>query len=258
MRSLPWREPDGWPSDAARERIIGDWYLYQRRGGHRTSTDDVLTAWMATMRHRGVPRAYLDLGCGVASVLLMTAHRLRPSTSLGIEAQAQSVAMARRSLEELPCERRVARIVHSDFRDFDPGNARFDLITGSPPYFPLGTGSLPADAQRRACRFEARGGVEAYCEIAARCLSSEGRFYFVFQSTWDARVQAALRSAGLVLSARLDAKMRVDRDQDFLTVYEASLRRTTPRPEAFGVAIRDQNGAITPGYTRARRELGLE
>ena len=46
----------------------------------------------------------------------------------------------------------------------------FDLITGTPPYFPPGTGLESDHVQRGPCRFEHRGGVEAYCDAAApRC-----------------------------------------------------------------------------------------
>ncbi|MCA9534831.1 MAG: hypothetical protein KC593_14165, partial [Myxococcales bacterium] len=63
-----------WPADVTYDRLIGDVYLYQRRGGHRTGTDDVLTAYYATHRASGPSASYLDLGCGVGSVLLMVAH----------------------------------------------------------------------------------------------------------------------------------------------------------------------------------------
>ena len=39
MSSNALQEPTGWPEDARRDRLIGDWYIYQRTGGHRTSTD---------------------------------------------------------------------------------------------------------------------------------------------------------------------------------------------------------------------------
>ena len=127
--------------------------------------------------------------------------------------------MARRAVRELPEGVPTIDILHSDFRDFvrpgsDPG---YSLITGSPPYFPLGTGVLPADAQRRACRFEARGGVAAYGEAASRWLAPGGRFYFVFQTTWDLRCLEAIAAHGLHLHGRVDAKMReiIGRDSPF-------------------------------------------
>jgi tRNA1Val (adenine37-N6)-methyltransferase len=258
MSDVEPEEPTGWPSDAAADRLIGDWVLYQRRGGHRTSTDDMLTAWFAIHRHAAAsgPGRYLDLGCGVGSVLLMTAHRLKPGRCLGVEAQTQSVLMARRSVQERPPGGPDVEIVQSDLRDFDPGDERFELVTGSPPYFPIGTGILPDDAQRRACRFEVRGGVESYCETAARCLTATGRFYMVFQTKWDDRVLAAAEAAGLHITARVDARMREDREEPFLAVYEMSLKQASL--SRFELSIRDVNGKVSPDYLAARRDLGVE
>ncbi|MEZ4439311.1 MAG: methyltransferase domain-containing protein [Polyangiaceae bacterium] len=245
---------DPWPADAVRDRLIGDVYVYQRRGGHRASTDDVITAWHACRGWARPPRRYLDLGCGIGSVLLTVAHRLRPEASLGIEAQAESVMLARRSLAELPEEAPPVALVEGDFRHHDFGAQRFDLITGSPPYFPVTAGVLPDDPQRRACRFELRGGVEAYCDVAARLLAAGGRFHLVFQSTWTERVEQAGRAAGLHLVDRCDMQSRSDRWDPFLTVYEfrhepAPLRRSE-------LAIRDVRGAFTPEYEQLRAELG--
>jgi tRNA1(Val) A37 N6-methylase TrmN6 len=167
--------------------------------------------------------------------------------------------MARRAVSELPDNSPPINIVHRDFREFEKSEEdAYELITGSPPYFPIGTGVLPKDSQRRACRFEARGGVEAYCSTAARWLAPKGRFYFVFQTTWDARVLAGIEAAGLALHARVDAKMREGRPDPFLTVYEVALESAPSQLESFEVTIRTRDGEITPGYTAARRELGVE
>lgn len=257
MQQPDWPEPEGWPEDARRDRLMGDWFLYQRTGGHRTSTDDVLTAWFAVHRTKGPVTRYLDLGCGLGSVLLMTAHRLRPAHCTGVEAQPQSVELARRSVAELPPGAPPIDIVHSDFRAWQPSGPIYDLITGSPPYFPLGTGVLPDDAQRRACRFEARGGIEAYCETAARCLAEGARFYAVFQTTWDDRVRAAAEAAALHITATLEAHMREDRPEPFLHVYEmAKVPSELPAPSV-QLAIRDSKGELSPEYREARRELGV-
>ncbi|MBL4635351.1 MAG: methyltransferase, partial [Kofleriaceae bacterium] len=195
-KELDWHEPSGWPDDAKRDRLIGDWHIYQRKGGHRTSTDDLIAAWYAVHRNpvaqTGRIGSYLDLGCGVGSVLLMVCHKLCPVRAVGVEAQEQSAAMSARAVAELPENDSVLSIVQSDFRDLDDEilSGGFDLITGSPPYFPLNAGVLPNDAQRRACRFEARGGVEAYLTTAAKALSDNGRFYIVHQTTWAERVLA--------------------------------------------------------------------
>lgn len=238
--------------------MIGDWHLWQRRGGHRTSTDDVLTAWLAAHRSATQPRAYLDLGCGIGSVLLMTTHALMPRFSCGIEAQTQSVQMARRAVDGLPAPRPPIEIVHEDFRTYtDRPEGGYDLITGSPPYFPLGTGSLPNDPQRRACRFEARGGIEDYCDAADRLLAPDGRFVFVFQSGSDARVREAIAAAGLHPHARAYVRMREDRPSPFLTVYDVARSPSPAGVAEYRLAIRDASGHLAPTYRSARAQLGV-
>ncbi|HTM46556.1 MAG TPA: hypothetical protein VL137_16475 [Polyangiaceae bacterium] len=249
-------EPSGWPSDATRDRLIGDIFIYQRRWGHRTGTDDVLTAWFAAHRFQRAPGRYLDLGTGVGSVLLMTAHRLRPQISLGVEAQEQSAVLARRSLAELADPQLSVDIVHADFRFHDFSGETFDLITASPPYFPLTDGVLPRDPQRLACRFDLRGGVEAYCTAAARLLSAKGYFFLVFQTAFEARVVAAASSCALHLTARADVRMRSDRAEPFLTVYE--FQREPAAVHRAQLSIRTPAGDFTEDYSRARVELGVQ
>lgn len=249
-------EPVSWPDDAGRDRLIGDWHIYQRSRGHRSSTDDLITAWYAIHRNPVAPARYLDLGCGVGSVLLMVSHRLRPQIALGVEAQAPSVAMARRAIAELPEHETRIDVRHGDFRELDFDGERYGLITASPPYFPLDAGVLPEDPQRRACRFEERGGVEAYVETAARALGEGARFYLVFQTRWTARVAAAAAEHELHLTGRADFLMRSDKPGPFLTVFELS-----PEPaevvHRVRCSVRDSDGGISPEYSRIRQELGV-
>ena len=245
-----------WPADARRDRLIGDWFIYQRTGGHRTSTDDLITAWSAVHRSSRRPDRYLDLGCGIGSVLLMVVHRLRPAVAHGIEAQAQSVTMARRAVAELPAHGCELAVTHADFRDVDFDGEPYDLVTGSPPYFPLDAGVLPADEQRRACRFEERGGVEAYLETAARAMSVDGLFYLVFQTQWSERVMAAAARSQLQLAGTADFFARRGHEQPFLTVFEFC-RATVAAPHRFQCAVRDLNGEITNEYLTIREELGV-
>ena len=256
------QEPIGWPADAERARFAGDWFIWQRKGGHRTSTDDMLVAWAAVCRTKRPVQRYCDLGCGVGSVLLLTANALRPTESLGVEAQAQSVELARRTLAELP-DPPLIRVLHSDFREVTAERVGlFDLVTGSPPYLPLGTGVLSPDAQRRACRFELRGGVEAYLETAARILSPTGEVHLVFQTLWAPRVLAAAAAAGLEHQWQLDVRMREGRAEPFLSTFsfarsasDASQGGGTPQLSA--LTIRDARGEITPEYQQLRTDLHL-
>lgn len=250
------KEPTGWPDDARRDRLIGDWHVYQRTGGHRTSTDDLITAWYAVHRAPGTPPRYLDLGCGVGSVLLMVSHKLRPQVALGIEAQAQSVAMAARAVTELPGHETQIDVQHADFREVDFGGESYDLITASPPYFPLDAGVLPADPQRRACRFETRGGVEEYLGTAARAMGEQSRLYVVFQTRWSDRVVRSAAHHDLHLGGQADFRMRPDDPEPFLTVFELA-KRPEGVPHRFRCSVRTADGAISPEYEEVRRELGV-
>lgn len=244
----------GWPVDAVRDRLVGDWHIYQRKGGHRTSTDDLITAWYAVHRNPGRPRRYLDLGCGVGSVLLMVCHKLEPEVAHGVEVQAQSVVLARRAIEELPPRPTVIGIEHGDLRAIDAGAEPYDLVTASPPYFPLHSGVLPADAQRRACRFEERGGVEDYLVAARRTLAEGARCYLVFQTSGRERLLAAASAQQLHLTGQADFLMRSDRREPFLSVFELA-RRPVATAHRLCCAVRDASGEVSEAYQRIRDEL---
>lgn len=169
------RPPPPWLPQNGEElvKLNGGWRILQRVGGHRWTTDDCVTAYVAVResimqqddsnrRQQQQSMAYLDLGTGNASVLQMVLrallqHKLatRGGTTTisakGIEARREAVELARRSLlfnvgPDFPVE-----IVHGDFRDVivsDGGNddketgtqqpkqqQLFDLVTGTPPYF---------------------------------------------------------------------------------------------------------------------------
>jgi tRNA1Val (adenine37-N6)-methyltransferase len=57
------------------------------------------------------------------------------------------------------------RAIHGDIRTLGI-KERFPLITGRPPYFPAGTGSLPQDSQKAHACFELRGHVGDYAQAA--------------------------------------------------------------------------------------------
>ncbi len=186
----------------------------------------------------------------------MVSHKLQPKIALGIEAQAQSVVMARRAIAELPEHEGQIDVRHADFREIDFGGEQYELITGSPPYFPLDAGVLPDDPQRRACRFEERGGVEAYMEAAARALGERARLYVVFQTRWSERVAAAAAEHDLHLSGQADFSTRADKPGPFLTVFELS-RQAAEVAHRVRCSVRDTGGRISAEYQRIRRELGV-
>ena len=61
---------------------------------------------------------------------------------------------------------------------------------------------------------------------------------------------------GTLVTGQADFSTRADKPDPFLTVFEFS-RQPVDAPHRFRCAVRDTDGAITPEYQRARRELGV-
>lgn len=160
--------------------LLGQWRIFQPLKGHRYSTDDVVTAWCArawcTALRKPVRRA-MDIGCGIGSVLLMTAWLFPDARCDGVEAQAERYHLARRSVRYnlgAGCDR--VRVQNGDLRCAEPpaGGGGFDLVTGTPPYWDVAVGGLPQTMGRARCLFEFFGGIEDYCATAARLLAPDG------------------------------------------------------------------------------------
>lgn len=229
--------------------------------GHRWSLDDLVTAWYAIETTHGDPvDRHLDLGCGIGSVLLMVAWSLPSVRHVGIEAQALSLGLARRSVAYDGVENRVA-LVHGDLRDADVlgRDARFDLVTGTPPYFDVENGSLSPHVQRVPCRFETRGGVEAYAEAAARWLAPAGRFVACETSGQIERVHAACETAGLKLLHWRDVIPKHGKPALF-TVFAAAHAdddRARVETERAPLTVRDRADARTEEFVHLRARMGM-
>jgi tRNA1Val (adenine37-N6)-methyltransferase len=196
------------PHDESLDAISGHFRIFQLRKGHRFSTDDLLTAWYGTT---WVPsaRRVLDLGSGIGSVGMIAAWRLPGARLVTIEAQQESVRLAKKSADYNGLTDRY-EIRHADFRDPDAVRAdeRFDLILGSPPYFPIGSGLEGDHPQKVACRFELRGDIRDYLRVAAAHLEAGGLFACVFPEEQCERLQQAVRETALVIVRRRPVSFR--------------------------------------------------
>jgi len=234
------------------DALTGTWKIVQRVAGHRHSADDVLTAHYAI---RAVPDAelVLDLGTGIGTVGLMVLSRLAPTARLvGVEAQAVSFRLLLANIEGNGVEDRVEPRV-GDLRDF-VDERRFRLVTGSPPYFPLGTGVLPDDPQKVAARFETRGDVSDYARAAARHLADDGTFVFCFPTPQRARALAAVSGAGLVTVSYQDMIPRETLSPLF-TLFAAKRTGTLVVEEP--LVVRRQDGELTDEMRAVRRGFGF-
>jgi len=268
----PPRRPDGWlaPGPAPRGRVpgapdvrddedlsylLGDWRIFQKKRGHRWSVDDLVTAWMARTCG-GAPVHHVDLGCGIGSVLLMMAWSFPGLRSVGVEAQDVSASMARRSIRWNGCEDRV-EVVHRDLRELRAGDIPWlaDVVTGTPPYFPIGTAAVSPRVQRGPCRMELRGSVVDYVRAASAVVVPQGAVYVCDSALYDGRTQEAALANGLRVTKQLDVEPQRGKALLFC-VYE--LRSCNDeRPFArHRLSVRDGE-LFTPAYNALKRDMGL-
>lgn len=248
--------------------LSGHFKIFQLKQGHRYSTDDVLVAWYGTQACNTVSR-HLDLGTGIGSVGMMVNWRLQGVQSLGIEAQEKSVKLCLRSLELNGIADRYL-VKKGDLRNakidgiLGPDD-QFDLITSSPPYFHKDSGILGNHPQKVDCRFEMRGTVLDYAQLAANHLAPGGVFVTVFPidpSFQKERVFLAAENAGLHIFRWRPISLKAG-ESPLLGVFamikktdlpEDLRRETWCEPE---LIIRDEKGKVTPEYRCIKLSMGL-
>lgn len=215
--------------------LVGNWKIYQRLDRHRYSTDDIVTSWFACLHtkifdYSSTATLYnLDIGCGLGSVLISNAWQLPNAKCLGIEAQTDRYDLAKRSTEYnvgiYSIEQQRINVLNVDLRtdkdfwsetyaaDYHLRNMKgFDMITATPPYFPMTCGAAPANIESTGCLFELRGGVEDYCLAASKQLrrptssKTENPSFFVMCNTslTSARVYASCHNCNMSIIKRLD------------------------------------------------------
>lgn len=247
------------------DAISGHFRLFQLRDGHRFSTDDVLTAWYGTSWCPAA-RTVLDLGSGIGTVGMIAAWRLPGARFVTVEAQEESIRLAKKSARWNGLEDRY-EIRQGDFREADVlrSDERFDLVLGSPPYFPPGTGPEGDHPQKVACRFELRGDVADYCACAARHLAPGGVFACVFPihpETQEARVRTGAEASGLTIVRRRPVVLRED-ERPLLGLF--AMMRAADLPERMRsrtwseppLIIRTRDGAVHPEYSAVKLSFGF-
>jgi tRNA1Val (adenine37-N6)-methyltransferase len=247
------------------DALSGHYRIVQLKKGHRFSTDDVLVAWYGSAWCPSAGRV-LDLGSGIGSVAMITAWRLRGARFTTLEAQAVSVGLARRSLAYNGLSERFD-VREGDLRDPQAlaGAGPFDLITGSPPYWPVSGGVQSERPQATPCRFEARGDVEDYCKVAAERLGPGGVFAVIFPVHPEgqrAKVVEGAKASGLTIVRWRRVVLREGGDYALgLFIMQrsaelpADMRDQTWEEPA--LVIRQRDGALHPEYRAVKLSFGF-
>lgn len=253
------------------DALSGNYRIYQYSDGHRFSTDDILVAWYATTYSVRAERA-LDLGSGIGSVAMTAAWRLPFTKFTTIEAQERSIRLARKSVGYNGLTDRFDLRL-GDFRtpQILGEHEKFDLIMGSPPYFPLTDGVLSEHPQKVECRFEARGDVRDYCVMAGKHLAPGGFFFVVFPKNQEERLlEGALRAGLVVLRSR--GVVFKEGETPLLSLYQMGARGDFPERlflklrsvnnrnigwEEPALMIRCKNGEVSPEYSVVKLSIGF-
>lgn len=247
-----WPEDDPLTDDAITSRFR----VWQRVRGHRYSLDDVAVAWEAS-RARPAARRAIDLGTGIGSVVIMLAHALPEAELAAIEAQDVSFALLQRNLARNGLDERV-HVHHGDLRELDRYahlGRSFDLVTGTPPYFPEASVTRPPDTQRAHARVELRGGVESYLAAAAALVDDEGLVVICADAQRPERVIAGAREAGLFPRTRRDVIPRAGKNA-LVGVWTLD-RSGGPLVHLPDLVARDAQGARTEVQHALRAHFGL-
>ena len=136
----------------------------------------------------------------------------------------------------------------------------FDLIFGSPPYWPPEKGVLSEHPQKVACRFELRGDISDYAKTAAAHLLPGGLFACVFSADQRQRVQAAADAAQLTIVRRKAVHFRQD-DPPRIDLY--AMHRNVDLPPGFvtyveePLTIRQRDGSVDPAYAAIKLSFGF-
>lgn len=267
---LPGPTPPGlpeseFPEGTSLDSISGQFRIFQYKKGHRFSTDDVLAAWYGTTWAPSAARV-LDLGSGIGSVGMVAAWRLPFAKFVTVEAQDISVALAKKSAAFNGLTERYD-IREGDFRDANVlrDDELFDLVLGSPPYWPLEDGIHGDHPQKIACRFEVRGDVGDYMTTAQKHLAPGGFFACVFPVNPPhqlARLLEGAKQAGLTIVRRRDVVLK-EGDAPLLGLF--AMVRSTDLPERFRentwnetpLIIRTKDGLVHPEYAAIKLSFGF-
>lgn len=122
----------------------------------------------------------LDMGTGNGIIPVLLSAKTRGKKFTGLEIQADTADMARRSVEYNHLEGRI-EIVTGDIKEaaeiFKP--AFFDVITTNPPYMLAQHGQRNPDNAKAIARHEVLCKLDDILRESMRLLQDKGRFYMV-------------------------------------------------------------------------------
>lgn len=120
----------------------------------------------------------LDLGTGSGIIPILLAAKTKGAHFYGVDIQAESVEMARRSVALNSLEDKVT-ICQGDVKYLEFSPATFHVVTCNPPYIKNGSGLVNPYSPKAIARHEISANLRDFISAAASMLMPKGRFYIV-------------------------------------------------------------------------------
>lgn len=122
----------------------------------------------------------VDLGTGTGIIPILLEAKTEGKHFTGLEIQAESADMARRSAAINHLEAKID-IVEGDIKEASSllGAGKFDVVTSNPPYMTASHGLTNAGEAKKIARHEILCTLEDVIREGARLLRPGGRFYMV-------------------------------------------------------------------------------
>ncbi len=153
------------------------YFIIQNKEKFCFGMDAVLLSGFANVR-RG-ERA-IDLGTGTGIIPILLEAKTEGEHFTGVEIQAESVDMARRSVQYNHLENKI-NIEVGDIKDASGqfGASSFHVVTTNPPYMTGQHGLTNPNEAKAIARHEVLCCLEDVIRESARLLKPQGRFYMV-------------------------------------------------------------------------------
>ncbi len=167
--------------------------LLQKKDGLTFGSDAYLLA--AYMRRQPGARA-ADLGSGTGVIPLLALSKGKAASFDAVEAQADFADLITRNAEQNGFAERLfsvcadVRLLGAEF------NCRYDAVTSNPPYMKV-AGKRNESERKYIARHEVLGGINDFCNAAAKLLRHGGLFYVVWRPDRLSELMSALSGARL-------------------------------------------------------------
>lgn len=145
-----------------------DWFAY--------GIDAVLVSHFAKVRSKDL---VVDLGTGTGIIPLLIHLNHQPKKIIGVEKQAEVMAMAQRSMTYNKLDH--IEIINCDVKDVTNHIAKSSVhvVISNPPYFKKGNALVNTDDIKATARHETSADLACFIKAAADILVEKGCFYMV-------------------------------------------------------------------------------